>query len=87
MSPKKTTTPVETKTTKPVADKTLKATAPKAAKTKSAVVKGTAAVAPRTAPTYEEIARLAAQIWIENGHPHGTAEQDWLHAENLLKAA
>ena len=38
------------------------------------------------APTYEEVARLAEQFWIERGRPHGSPEVDWLRAEATLYA-
>lgn len=38
-------------------------------------------------PTYEEIARLAEQFWVERGRPYGSPEVDWLRAEATLKAA
>jgi hypothetical protein len=39
------------------------------------------------APTREEIARLAEKYWAERGWPEGSPEQDWLRAEQELKAA
>jgi hypothetical protein len=38
-------------------------------------------------PTREEIARLAEKYWAERGWPEGSPEQDWLRAEQELKAA
>jgi hypothetical protein len=43
-------------------------------------------VAPPT-PSREEIARLAEKFWAERGWPEGSPEQDWLRAEQELKAA
>ena len=40
-----------------------------------------------TAPSREEIARLAEKYWAERGWPEGSAEQDWLRAEQELKTA
>jgi hypothetical protein len=40
-----------------------------------------------TAPSREEIARLAERYWAERGWPEGSAEQDWLRAEQELKTA
>jgi hypothetical protein len=37
----------------------------------------------RTA-THEEIAKLAFSYWIARGYAHGSAEQDWLRAEQEL---
>jgi hypothetical protein len=41
----------------------------------------------RRTPTYEEIAALAEQLWIERGRPFGSPEVDWLRAEATLHAA
>jgi hypothetical protein len=38
-------------------------------------------------PSREEIARLAEKLWAERGWPIGSPEQDWLRAEQELKAA
>jgi hypothetical protein len=38
-------------------------------------------------PTREEIARLAEKFWMERGRPEGSPEQDWLRAEQELRAA
>ena len=35
--------------------------------------------------TREQIALLAHQLWNERGRSHGSHEQDWLHAEELLR--
>ena len=46
------------------------------------------AVAPQVAkktPVHGEIARLAFQLWIERGRPHGSDRHDWLRAEQQLK--
>ena len=45
-----------------------------------------AAAAP-AGPSREEIARLAEKFWAERGWPIGSPEQDWLRAEQELKAA
>ncbi len=37
-------------------------------------------------PSNEEIAKLAHSYWIARGHAHGSAEEDWLRAEQELKA-
>jgi hypothetical protein len=41
------------------------------------------AVAP-PAPTHADIALLAEKFWVERGRPHGSAEIDWLRAEQEL---
>lgn len=37
------------------------------------------------APTHEQIARLAYQIWQERGQTHGQDLEDWLKAEEQLR--
>lgn len=37
-------------------------------------------------PSIEQIARRAHQLWVKKGCPEGSAEQDWLQAEQELKA-
>lgn len=45
-----------------------------------------AAEAPRTvAVTRDQIAALAHQLWQERGRHHGSHEQDWLRAEQMLR--
>jgi uncharacterized protein len=38
-------------------------------------------------PSRDEIATRAKQIWLRNGSPEGTAEQDWRQAEQELESA
>lgn len=61
---------------------TKTAAAPKAA------AKPRKSAAPKTAPqpSREQIARLAEKYWAERGWPEGSPEQDWLRAEQELKA-
>ncbi|MBW4026329.1 MAG: DUF2934 domain-containing protein [Acidobacteria bacterium] len=73
-------TKTATKRRKPAAEGTAKPAA-KAKTTAKATTPGPVAV-PR--PTHEEISRLAEQFWNENGRPHGSAEHDWLRAEQHL---
>jgi hypothetical protein len=40
-----------------------------------------------TEPTPSEIAERAHQLWVEQGMPPNTAEQNWMDAERELKAA
>jgi hypothetical protein len=35
---------------------------------------------------HEKIAMRAYEKWVKRGRPQGTAEQDWMEAENELKA-
>jgi hypothetical protein len=34
---------------------------------------------------HEQIARLAYELWERNGRPAGSAERDWLLAEQILE--
>jgi hypothetical protein len=45
------------------------------------------AVALPSAPSPEEVARLAHAFWVERNFAHGFAEEDWLRAEKALSAA
>jgi hypothetical protein len=36
-------------------------------------------------PTHEEIARLAYSYWEAGGRRHGSALEDWLSAERILR--
>ena len=51
------------------------------AKAKPVAEKATVAAA----PTKEQIAQLAHRFWAERGWQHGSAEQDWLRAEQELR--
>ena len=39
------------------------------------------------APAYADIADRAHQIWLEQGQPADSAEQNWLQAERELRAS
>ncbi|MGH9646974.1 MAG: DUF2934 domain-containing protein [Bryobacteraceae bacterium] len=39
------------------------------------------------APAYQDIAARAHQIWLEQGQPLDSAEQNWLEAERELRAS
>ncbi len=44
---------------------------------------------PASSPTHvphEKIAMRAYEKWVKRGRPHGTHMQDWMEAENELKA-
>jgi len=61
--------------------------APKPRKTAAKKVKATPPATP-TMPSREEIERLARSYWAARGYQDGSAEQDWLRAEQeLLKMA
>jgi DUF2934 family protein len=34
---------------------------------------------------HEQVARLAYELWERNGRPAGSAERDWLIAEQILE--
>src|ERR1022692_3173066 len=38
-------------------------------------------------PTESEIATVAYQLWLDNGCPVGSDQEDWLRAETMLKNA
>ena len=61
--------------------------APKPRKTAAKKVIAAPAATP-TMPSREEIERLARSYWAARGYQDGSAEQDWLRAEQeLLKKA
>ena len=41
--------------------------------------------APTAAPTHEDIAKRAYEIYVQKGDLHGDAEQNWKQAEQELK--
>src|ERR1035437_2657055 len=43
--------------------------------------------APTDSPTESEIAAVAYLLWLDNGCPDGTDQEDWLRAEAMLKTA
>jgi hypothetical protein len=54
--------------------------------TKTSTKKKTVSAAEKpTAPSHEEIKRLAEKHWAARGFPDGSAEQDWLRAEQELR--
>jgi hypothetical protein len=71
-----------------MAEPVKKAKAPaKPRKTTAKKVKVAAAAKPMM-PSHEEIERLARSYWAARGYQDGSAEQDWLRAEQeLLKMA
>ena len=71
-----------------MADTVTKAKAP-AKPRKTVAKKEKVAQAPKpTMPSREEIERLARSYWAARGYQDGSAEQDWLRAEQeLLKMA
>jgi hypothetical protein len=64
-----------------------KTSAPKAVKAGAGKTKTSSAAiepAPKTAPTYEEIAKRSYEIYLERGGEHGHAQEDWARAEAEL---
>jgi plasmid replication initiation protein len=61
--------------------KTKASAKPRKTSTTKTIIAGAAKPA---APAREEIQRLAEKYWAERGFPDGSAEQDWLRAEQEL---
>ena len=36
-------------------------------------------------PAHGDIAKLAHELWVQQGRPSGTSERDWLEAERRLR--
>jgi hypothetical protein len=65
---------------------TVKKTKATAKPSKTSTKKKTVAEAAKPAsPSHEEIKQLAEKYWAERGFPSGSAEQDWLRAEQELR--
>ena len=45
---------------------------------------GTQASASRSTNSYDEIAKLAYQFFVERGYQHGHDREDWLRAESII---
>ena|SRR5271157_2465465 len=43
--------------------------------------------APTVSPAESEIAALAYQLWLDNGCPAGSDQEDWFRAEAILESA
>jgi hypothetical protein len=41
----------------------------------------------KQAPSYQDVAQLAEQFWVERGRPFGSPEIDWVRAEATLHTA
>jgi hypothetical protein len=41
---------------------------------------------PNRSPSHEEISRRAYELWVKRGGVGGNAQEDWLHAEQELRA-
>jgi hypothetical protein len=55
--------------------------------TRSAEIVNTPAVTAATEPSREEIALLAYSYWEARGHQGGSPDEDWLRAEQELRAS
>jgi hypothetical protein len=90
---KKTTTKKTTPKAAPkaAAETSVKAAAaakkPAAAKKSAPAVASKIALVPKPAPTHEQIARRAYEIWAGRGYNHGNQAHDWWQAEQELKRA
>jgi hypothetical protein len=52
----------------------------------SAIAPQSAAAAPAFNPAFDEIAQLAYSYWEARGYQGGSSEEDWLRAEQALRA-
>lgn len=41
---------------------------------------------PVSPASFDQVARLAHQLWIERGHQHGYDAEDWFRAEQMLRS-
>jgi len=55
-------------------------------RSESAIAPSSAAAAPAPDPTFDEIALLAYSYWESRGYQGGSSEEDWLRAEQDLRA-
>lgn len=55
-------------------------------RSKSAIAPSSAAAAPVSKPVFEDVAQLAYSYWEARGYQGGSSEQDWLRAEQELRA-
>jgi hypothetical protein len=78
MAVKKSATTAEKKT------RTAKAPAKRAAAARAA--EPAVEAAEKRVPSYDDVAQLAEQFWVERGRPYGSPEVDWLRAEATLHA-
>jgi hypothetical protein len=55
-------------------------------RSESATAPSSAAAAPASSPKFDEIAELAYTYWEARGYQGGSSEEDWLRAEQALRA-
>jgi hypothetical protein len=51
------------------------------------IVSESVKIAATVSPTESEIAAVAYELWLDNGCPNGSDQEDWLRAEAMLKNA
>jgi hypothetical protein len=54
--------------------------------TESAIAPSSAAAAPASDPAFDQVAQLAYSYWEARGYQGGSSEEDWLRAEQALRA-
>jgi len=55
-------------------------------RSESAIAPSFAAAAPAPDPTFDDVAQLAYSYWEARGYQGGSSEEDWLRAEQELRA-
>ena len=55
-------------------------------RSESAIAPSFAAAAPAPDPAFDEVAQLAYSYWEARGYQGGSSEEDWLRAEQELRA-
>jgi len=55
-------------------------------RSESAIAPSSAAAAPASDPTFDRVAQLAYSYWEARGYRDGSSEEDWLRAEQALRA-
>jgi len=55
-------------------------------RSESATAASSAAAGPAANPTFDEVAQLAYSYWEARGFQGGSSEEDWLRAEQELRA-
>ena len=55
-------------------------------RSESVIASSSAAAAPAFNPAFDEVAQLAYSYWEARGYQGGSSEEDWLRAEQALRA-
>ena len=88
MATKKTTTTTKSAAKEPTSRKTVRRTETKAPKVASAqTATDTTTAKPAWAPSYDDIARRAYELFEARGFSHGNDVEDWLAAERDLQGS